>query len=187
MIAFEFPTKPNASGTHPMVLYPSGLSTHVPIVQGEVIVRDVGLIYLTELTGNARCATVSLPSAGQGTGTYSVLIFQQHLAGDPGHQMSAAAPPAQNGEDDLLEATNRAYEALRADPAAWQAELDERAIWEVTLLDGLGDQPTEGDEVIGSHGPESTAQARERRNLGRQLRSYPRARTRRPTAGTGRL
>ena len=39
----------------------------------------------------------------------------------------------------LLEDGNRGYAALRQDPAAWAAELEERALWDTTLLDGLED------------------------------------------------
>ena len=41
----------------------------------------------------------------------------------------------------ILELSNAAYAALRADAPAWQDLLDERAAWDVTLADGL-----EGDE-----------------------------------------
>lgn len=37
----------------------------------------------------------------------------------------------------LLEATNAAYAALRADPAAWQELQEDRAEWDATLNDGL--------------------------------------------------
>ncbi|GBF35339.1 programmed cell death antitoxin YdcD [Desulfocucumis palustris] len=37
----------------------------------------------------------------------------------------------------FLEEANRAYEALRNNPEAWKAELNERAEWDVTLNDGL--------------------------------------------------
>jgi hypothetical protein len=37
----------------------------------------------------------------------------------------------------LLEETNAAYARPRADPVAWAEELAERALWEVTLADGL--------------------------------------------------
>lgn len=37
----------------------------------------------------------------------------------------------------FLEATNRAFEALRANADAWQAEQAERQAWEITLSDGL--------------------------------------------------
>jgi hypothetical protein len=32
-----------------------------------------------------------------------------------------------------------AYARLQADPVAWEEELAERAVWEVTLADGLDD------------------------------------------------
>jgi hypothetical protein len=32
-----------------------------------------------------------------------------------------------------------AYARLQADPVAWEEELAERALWEVTLADGLDD------------------------------------------------
>jgi predicted transcriptional regulator len=39
----------------------------------------------------------------------------------------------------LLEKTNRAYAALRADPHRWAEEQTERTAWEATLPDGLKD------------------------------------------------
>jgi hypothetical protein len=39
----------------------------------------------------------------------------------------------------LLAATNAAYAALQADPAAQQELKEERAAWDVTLTDGLGE------------------------------------------------
>ncbi len=39
----------------------------------------------------------------------------------------------------ILEATNEAYAALRADPRAWAEIEAERALWENTLGDGLLD------------------------------------------------
>lgn len=38
----------------------------------------------------------------------------------------------------LLEAANEAYARLKQDPKQWQAELEERALWEATLADGQG-------------------------------------------------
>jgi predicted transcriptional regulator len=40
----------------------------------------------------------------------------------------------------LLDETNHAFAALRDDPQAWQAELDERKSWEATLGDDLEDK-----------------------------------------------
>ena len=37
----------------------------------------------------------------------------------------------------LLEETNAAYAALRADQGSWAAEREEREAWEATLPDGL--------------------------------------------------
>lgn len=37
----------------------------------------------------------------------------------------------------LLDRTNAAFAALRADPREWRAELDERRAWEATLGDDL--------------------------------------------------
>ena len=37
----------------------------------------------------------------------------------------------------ILAQGNAVYAALRADPAAWAAELEERQAWEATLADGL--------------------------------------------------
>ncbi len=39
----------------------------------------------------------------------------------------------------FLEAANTSYAALRKDPQAWQEELEERALWDNTLMDGLED------------------------------------------------
>lgn len=41
--------------------------------------------------------------------------------------------------ESLLDAANKAYAELRADPKKWQEELEERAEWESTLSDGLED------------------------------------------------
>jgi hypothetical protein len=40
----------------------------------------------------------------------------------------------------FFEQVNAAYEALRQDPKAWAEELEERALWESTLLDGLDEE-----------------------------------------------
>lgn len=39
----------------------------------------------------------------------------------------------------FLEELNASYAALRSDPVAWQEELEERKLWENTLMDGLED------------------------------------------------
>jgi len=39
--------------------------------------------------------------------------------------------------EELLDAANRGYAALRENPEEWAAELAERHLWEVADLDGL--------------------------------------------------
>ena len=39
----------------------------------------------------------------------------------------------------FLEGLNADYARLRADPQAWQEELEERALWDTILMDGLED------------------------------------------------
>ncbi len=46
----------------------------------------------------------------------------------------------------LLEESNKAYAALRADPEAWQEELKQRAEWDSTLQDGLDVNEVWSDE-----------------------------------------
>jgi hypothetical protein len=41
------------------------------------------------------------------------------------------------------EQVNASYAALRADPEAWAEELEERRLWEATLMDDLDDDPWE--------------------------------------------
>ena len=48
----------------------------------------------------------------------------------------------------LLEATNRAYAALRADREAWAAVCAERAEWDSTLQDGLEDDALAASRVV---------------------------------------
>ena len=43
-------------------------------------------------------------------------------------------------QDRFLDAADASFAALRADPIAWEAELQERRIWEGTLADGLTDE-----------------------------------------------
>ena len=40
----------------------------------------------------------------------------------------------------ILDAANAQYAALRADPEAWAEVQAERAVWDVTLADGLEDR-----------------------------------------------
>lgn len=45
------------------------------------------------------------------------------------------------------EEANAAWAALRADPQAWQEELEERALWDATLMDGLEDEAGETNAI----------------------------------------
>jgi hypothetical protein len=47
---------------------------------------------------------------------------------------AVAVPLDTNLRRRWLAETNEAYAALRADPAAWQAELAERAAWDAALV-----------------------------------------------------
>ncbi len=42
--------------------------------------------------------------------------------------------------EQFLKKTNEEYEQLQKDPEAWKQELEERALWDVTLADGLDDE-----------------------------------------------
>lgn len=42
--------------------------------------------------------------------------------------------------DRILDFANEAYARLRQDPEAWQAELEERELWDMTLVD-IADEP----------------------------------------------
>lgn len=53
---------------------------------------------------------------------------------------SAEVAPQQLGDNfrqHFLEDANKAYIALKSNPAAWQAEIEERQLWDGTLADGL--------------------------------------------------
>jgi predicted transcriptional regulator len=65
----------------------------------------------------------------------------QKLANETGQPMLVVLDEAVESlrRQRLLQETNRAFEALRSDPKAWQAELMERRQWEATLGDDLKD------------------------------------------------
>jgi predicted transcriptional regulator len=39
--------------------------------------------------------------------------------------------------EEILNAANAGYAAMKIDPAVWREELEERAVWESTTADGL--------------------------------------------------
>lgn len=49
----------------------------------------------------------------------------------------AVAQLGDNFHQHFLEDANKAYTALKSSPAAWQAEIEERQLWDGTLADGL--------------------------------------------------
>ncbi len=76
---------------------------------------------------------VRLPAA-----TYEAVRL---LAGDePMHTVIAEAVEKLRRER-FMDEVNAGFASLRADPVSWARELEERALWEKTLADGLEDDP----------------------------------------------
>lgn len=71
--------------------------------------------------------------------THSVLHQLSRETGEPMQDLIAEAVEAMRRKR-ILEMTNEAYAAMRADPARWQEELEERGEWDVTLADGQKDE-----------------------------------------------
>ena len=71
--------------------------------------------------------------------THSTLRELAEETGEPMQDLITEAVEAMRRRR-ILEMTNAAYAALRADPARWQEELDERDEWDATLADGLEDE-----------------------------------------------
>ncbi|NEU71458.1 toxin-antitoxin system protein [Hassallia byssoidea VB512170] len=63
----------------------------------------------------------------------------KELAARSGESMQAILDQAieQYRRQVFLESANQAYAALRNNSEAWQAELEEREVWDVTLADTL--------------------------------------------------
>ena len=77
--------------------------------------------------------------------TESTRILLRRLAAAEGRPMQliiAAALEAYRRER-FLKAVNDGYATLREDPAAWAAAIEERAVWDRSLLDGLPDETVE--------------------------------------------
>ena len=64
----------------------------------------------------------------------------RHLADESGKSMPEMLDQAVESlrRQRLLDSANEAYARLKQDPKQWQAELEERALWEATLADGQG-------------------------------------------------
>jgi predicted transcriptional regulator len=70
--------------------------------------------------------------------TRSALLELASDSGESMQQVLARAVEAYRAQR-LLERTNEAYARLRNSPDLWKEELEERALWERTLADGLED------------------------------------------------
>lgn len=71
--------------------------------------------------------TIRIPES-----TYDTLRELSRQSGEPISALVAKATEKLRREF-FLDATNKAFAALREDPDAWQAELDERLEWDATL------------------------------------------------------
>ncbi len=71
--------------------------------------------------------------------THSILCDLTNETGEPTQDLLVEAVESMRRRR-ILEQTNAAYAAMHANPQLWQAELEERAEWDVTLADGLGDE-----------------------------------------------
>ena len=68
----------------------------------------------------------------------------RHRFQRPGGIIRLRAPKRISTDDEarrkFFEAFNAEYAELQADPEAWEQVLEERRVWDVTLLDGLEDE-----------------------------------------------
>ena len=71
--------------------------------------------------------------------TWGVLKELAELLGEPMQKVLAGAIEAHRRQL-VLEKSNAAFAALRADPGAWQEEQAERRAWDTTLPDGLAEE-----------------------------------------------
>jgi hypothetical protein len=70
--------------------------------------------------------------------THDVLRKLAAATGEPLERVLERAVESYRREQFYAE-FDAAYARLQADPVAWEEELAERALWEVTLADGLDD------------------------------------------------
>ena len=69
--------------------------------------------------------------------TWEVLKEMAEQLGEPMQKILARAIEAHRRQP-VLEMSNTAFAALRADPEAWQEEQAERREWDSNVADGLG-------------------------------------------------
>lgn len=67
----------------------------------------------------------------------------QDLAAQAGEPMTVVLARAveRYRREQLLRDANDAWAAIKADPVAWRELKDEDKVWDVTLMDGLEDEP----------------------------------------------
>lgn len=101
----------------------------------------------TTTTSRDKANASRTPALGKRTGTMLRVPDATHatlkaMAEASGESMSdiLATAVEQFRRQRIIDLTNAAYAAMRADPVAWQEELAERRLWDVTLLDGLEDE-----------------------------------------------
>jgi predicted transcriptional regulator len=71
-----------------------------------------------------------------GTEAYNQLLELAETVGEPVQTVLDRAIEEYRRQV-FWQQTNQAFAALRNDPELWQKELAERAVWDVTLLDGI--------------------------------------------------
>ena len=71
--------------------------------------------------------------------TYDAL---RHLSDETGESIQQVISTAveEYRRRRILEMTNEAYAAMRADPEKWSEELEERELWDLTLVDVTDDE-----------------------------------------------
>ena len=109
---------------------------HATSVEVYVVTRGICELIVNGARHELRPGDVVLMEPGDvheltnyGTEVFEVLVFKTNAEkGDVVWEDDA---------DPLLKATNAAYAALMADPAAKRELLEERALWDATLMDGM--------------------------------------------------
>ena len=71
----------------------------------------------------------------------SLRPLSPHLASDEPMDTMIAEAVEKLRRERFMDEVNASFAALRADPVLWAKELEERALWENTRMDGLEDDP----------------------------------------------
>lgn len=119
-------------------------------LRGYSALKADDILPIAQALGVSPCAFFERPAAGLGrravnyyNRTVQITNRTRDMAddlssttGEPAERVIERAVGKLWG-DQLLRENSAAYEALRANPKDWQAELRERAEWDATLTDGL--------------------------------------------------